>query len=70
MKIPPFADFVQSFDFEKLNYDLDAMSEKELKKPTDLFTTEQYRFLTSTVAAMSLALLQQYHQWLAEQLDA
>lgn len=70
MKIPPFADFKQRIDFEKLGYDLAAMATKELKEPSNLFNAEQYRFLTSTVATMSLALLQQYHQRLAEQLDA
>lgn len=70
MKIPPFADFKQSIDFEKLTYDLTAIATQELKESSTLFTADQYRFLTSTVATMSLALFQQYHQWLAEQLDA
>lgn len=69
MKIPSFDEFKKNIDFEKFSYDLTAMATQELKKPSDLFSADQYRFLTSTVATMSLALIQQYHQWLSEQLD-
>ena len=69
MKLPAFANFIQSIDFEKFSYDLAEMASKELKEPSNLFTADQYRFLTNTVATMSLALLQQYHQWIAERLD-
>lgn len=68
MKIPPFVAFKQSLDIDKFTYDLTAMASQELKGPSEFFTADQYRVLTNTVATMSLALLQQYHQWLAEQI--
>lgn len=70
MYLPPFLEFVNSVDLSKLSYDLESIASIDLKKSSNLFTQEQYQFLTETMAAMSLSLLQQYHQWLAEQLDA
>lgn len=66
MNMPPFSDFIKSVDLDKLSYDLDIHASPMLKDKTDLFTQEQYEFLTATLAAMSLALLRQYHQWLSE----
>lgn len=68
MEIPPFSDFVRSVDFNKLSYDLESIAPAELKESSSLFTEAQYSFISNTVAAMSLSLLQQYHQWLAEQI--
>ena len=61
-----FSDFQNSFNFDKLNYDLNSLAVEELKKENELFTQDQYAFLTKTIAVMSLALLRQYHEWLNE----
>lgn len=66
MNIPPFSDFLESFNPEKLSYDLELHASSVLKDETNLFTQEQYEFLTATFATMSLTLLRQYHQWLSE----
>lgn len=66
MKMPPFSDFIKSVDLDKLSYDLELHASSVLKDETNLFTQEQYEFLTATFATMSLTLLRQYHQWLSE----
>lgn len=67
MKLPPFSNFSENVNFEKLGYDIERMSPPSLKKPSSLFTQEQYSFICQTMATMNLAILQQYHQWLSEQ---
>lgn len=69
MKLPPFSDFKNGFDHEKFAYDLKSSAGPMLFDSSDLFTQEQYTFLTQTVAAMSLTLLQQYHEWLNQQIS-
>lgn len=69
MNVPPFSEFVKCFDFDKLRYDLTSTAPQILKESNDLFTEEQYKFLTSTAATMMMALLQQYHQWFSEKLS-
>lgn len=61
-----FSDFKKSIDFNKLAYDMKMLSSEKLIRSSNLFTQEQYAFLTETTAVMSLALLQQYHEWLNE----
>lgn len=68
MELPPFPAFVQSVDFDKLKYDLSMFATPDLKKSSDLFTQDQYTFLLNSFTTMSISLLQQYHQWLSEQL--
>ena len=69
MKLPPFSEFAKSFDFEKMGYDMQHVSPPALKNSSSLFTQKQYDFMCQTMAAMNFAMLQQYHQWLAEQLE-
>lgn len=61
-----FSDFQKSINFDKLNYDMLKMADKSLLQSSDLFTQEQYDFLTKTTAVMLLGLLRQYHEWLNE----
>lgn len=68
MQLPPFSEFTKSLDFEKLDYDLNSFASSNLKKPSDLFSEEQYSFLTQTMSAMLLSMLQQYHQWLTQKI--
>ncbi len=68
MKLPPFSEFAKSFNFEKMGYDIQCFSPPALKNSSSLFTQEQYTFMCETMMTMNLAMLQQYHQWLAEQL--
>lgn len=67
MNLPTFTEFSENLDFEKLEYDMERLSPPELKKPSSLFSEEQYAFICQTIVTMNLAMLQQYHQWLAEQ---
>lgn len=61
-----FSDFQKSLNFDKLNYDMSKIADESLLQPSDLFTQEQYDFLTKTTAVMLLGLLRQYHEWLNE----
>ena len=67
--LPSFKDFINSVDMDKFSYDLAASASPDLKNASKLFSQEQYEFVTKTFATMSLALLQQYHTWLSEQLS-
>lgn len=69
MEIPPFDEFVKQINFSSLSYDLTRFAGDDLKHSSDLFTQDQYDFLTQSYAAMSLALLQGYHEWLSEKLQ-
>lgn len=68
MKLPAFSDFLRSVNMDEFNYDISRFASAELKQSSDLFTQEQYSFLTQTIATMQFALLAQYHQWLSERL--
>ena len=68
MKLPPFSDFQENVNFDELGYDIEQFAPNSLKNPNPLFTQEQYLFLCQTMATMNIAMLQQYHSWLAEQL--
>lgn len=70
MKIPSFDEFVKQVNFSALSYDLARFAGDDLKHSSDLFTQDQYNFLTQSYAAMSLALLQSYHEWLFETLQS
>lgn len=61
-----FSDFQKSKNFDKLDYDMSKLADKSLLQSSDLFTQEQYDFLTKTTAVMLLGLLRQYHEWLNE----
>lgn len=61
-----FSDFQKSINFDKLDYDMSKLADKSLLQSSDLFTEEQYDFLTKTTAVMLLGLLRQYHEWLNE----
>ncbi len=61
-----FSDFQKSINFDKLDYDMSKLADKSLLQSSDLFTQEQYNFLTKTTAVMLLGLLRQYHEWLNE----
>lgn len=61
-----FSDFQKSINFNKLDYDMSKLADKPLLQSSDLFTQEQYDFLTKTTAVMLLGLLRQYHEWLNE----
>lgn len=69
MKLPPFSEFSKSVDFEKMGYDMQRFSPQALRNSSSLFTQDQYTFMCQTMATMNQAMLQQYHQWLAEQLE-
>nr|DAZ57655.1 MAG TPA: hypothetical protein [Caudoviricetes sp.] len=45
---------------------MSKLADKSLLQSSDLFTQEQYDFLTKTTAVMLLGLLRQYHEWLNE----
>jgi hypothetical protein len=64
--VKQFSDFQKSINFNKLDYDMSKMADKSLLQSSDLFTQEQYDFLTKTTAVMLLGLLRQYHEWLNE----
>lgn len=61
-----FSDFQKSINYDKLDYDMSKLADKSLLQSSDLFTQEQYDFLTKTTAVMLLGLLRQYHEWLNE----
>lgn len=61
-----FSDFQKSINFDKLDYDMSKLADKSLLQSSDLFTQEQYDFLTKTTDVMLLGLLRQYHEWLNE----
>lgn len=61
-----FSDFQKSINYDKLDYDMSKLADKSLLQSSDLFTQEQYVFLTKTTAVMLLGLLRQYHEWLNE----
>lgn len=61
-----FSDFQKSINFNKLDYDMSKLADKSLLQSSDLFTQEQYDFLTKTTAVMLLGLLRQDHEWLNE----
>lgn len=69
MKLPPFSEFAKSFNLEKMRYDMQYVSSPDLKDSSSLFTQKQYNFMCQTMATMNFAMLQQYHQWLAEQIE-
>jgi hypothetical protein len=64
--VKQFSDFQKSINFDKLDYDMSKLADKSLLQSSDLFTQEQYNFLTKTTAVMLLGLLRQYHEWLNE----
>ncbi len=66
--VPSFQDFVNSFSQEKLDYDLRRFGGEKLNELKNPFAVEQYRFLMKSAVAISLALMTQYHEWLAEEL--
>lgn len=70
MKLPPFEDFKKQINFDTLAYDVQRFSCGAFNSPSDLFTQEQFSFLTLACASMSSALLQSYHEWLAETLQS
>lgn len=65
---PSFGEFRNQINMDKFSYDLDRMASDALHHSTDLFTEEQYLFMTKSIMAVQFALLQQYHEWLSEQL--
>lgn len=69
MKLPTFDEFIDSVNMNELSYDLSRFATDELKKTNSLFTKEQNDFLSATIVTMLYAFLQQYHQWLSEQLS-
>jgi hypothetical protein len=64
--VKQFSDFQKSINYDKLDYDMSKLADKSLLQSSDLFTQEQYDFLTKTTAVMLLGLLRQYHEWLNE----
>lgn len=62
-----FSDFQKNINFDKLKYDMSKIADKSLLQSSDLFTQEQYEFLTNTTVVMLLGLLRQYHEWLSEE---
>lgn len=69
MKIPPFSEFIKSVNMSEISYDMNRFATDDLRQSSDLFTQEQYTFLTNTMVTMQVALLAQYHQWLSEQIS-
>lgn len=67
MKMPSFDEFLDSLDMQKVMYDIKAKLSPTYKDPS--FTEDQNLFIFEMITAISAALLQQYHQWLAEQLS-
>lgn len=61
-----FSEFQKTVNFSKLKYDISQIAPESLLQSSNLFTQEQYDFLTKTNAVMLLALLRQYHEWLRE----
>ena len=70
MLLPPFSEFLSSIDPDKLSYDLTSFSSPNMKENYNPFTQEQYKLIVKTNFAIIEAILTQYHQWLAEQLEA
>ena len=67
MKLPPFSEFLDSIDLDKMDYDLKRYESSELKEGVP-FTPKQATALAQVNIAISKALLAQYHSWLSEQL--
>lgn len=66
--LPSFEEFSSQINMDKFSYDLERMAPDALRHSSDLFTEEQYCFMTQSIMAVQFALLQQYHEWLSEQL--
>lgn len=69
MKLPAFQCFLDEFNCTKFDYDLARLASPDLKKPSDLFTEEQYSFIIKTILSLLRAFLAQYHEWLEENLS-
>ncbi len=68
MNLPSFEEYRKQFNFDKLSYDLQRYAPEMLKQSSDLFSQDQWDFLMASLVSVNLALLQNYHEWLAEML--
>lgn len=68
MKIPSFAEFKKSANMDAMAYDFEQMIRGIAEKSGEVFTNEQLAIVTHCCLAASCALLQSYHEWLAETL--
>lgn len=68
MKLPPFSEFKESLDVNKLTYDVEIIAHASLREPNENFTKDQYLILEKIIFAETLSILQQYHSWLSEKL--
>lgn len=68
--IPSFQDFLKFADDrrEVLFYDFDRFSSKLLKTPGNPHPKETIALISDTCLAITLTILTQYHQWIAEQI--
>jgi hypothetical protein len=69
MKLPSFNDFLNSVDFDKIEYDFSLNSPQYLKENHNPFSKEEYRLIVDSEILMSKILLNQYHDWLSEKLN-
>lgn len=70
MNIPSFQEFLnyESENIAKVSYDAQRFSYGRLKEPGNPFSKEEYTLVTETCTAVTLTILSQYHDWLADQL--
>lgn len=66
--LPPFDEFVKTFDFDKLSYDLNAITSGSLSERQDALSPEQQRLVATMAVSSALALMRQYHAWLSQRL--
>jgi len=69
MELPSFKDFLNSVDFNKVEYDFSSNCPAYLKENHNPFSKEEYRFIVDSEILMSKILLNQYHDWLSEKLN-
>lgn len=69
MKLPPFAEFTAELDNDKLRYDIYARTDLTPEEVNEAFNSSAWSVMCRLIAGSTSALLQQYHQWLAEKLE-
>lgn len=68
--IPSFQEFLVFANDRReiIGYDLDRFSSELLKTPGNPHPNETIALITDTCIAVTITILAQYHQWLAEQI--
>lgn len=69
MMLPSFQEFLNTFDIEKLDYDMRRFTDAKAMADTTALAQKQYNLVVNTNLGLTYAILAQYHQWLIEQLS-